>query len=539
MHEITLNPIAIKDGLKTIGFINFLQKEKVIEGLSRLIVREFDFKKNKGGKILINQIVTTSDMYSIDLERKNVEVRVEDLKTGRDTYVETFNLCQLAGVDKVKSSALKMRADEEEIYKKLFALVSHRMDNPQGTAKEIELHTEMMANVTKSDKARRYVEAKIREIVSKEDYLNTSEVLHFTKRLYAYMYGMGVLQELDDDPEVGEIIVNAVVYPEFSSTIDYIKNHVKYEYHLNFASYDEMYAVFERSIAFEDKELNKVDNSQVEAIRANRDRVTISIPYASENYVLNIRKFSNFIPDLENMRKSGTVDLELEQILKVLVKGKANIAVFGEMDTGKTSFINFLLTLTEKMELKTIIAAVAETDVERVLKGHRLVVLNVNENLGYTFEKQMKTALRTTASRIVIPEVRGSEIRQVYEANLKTRGNIFSGHALDANEALNMMTDMYLDGSVGQYEYVKSKLAKSIDVVLIMKVVGNSIRVKSLSEVVIGENGQYESINDLYEFIQDSNDITTGYYRATGNKMSKRLKKRLNDFVPMDEIEAA
>lgn len=526
--DIFVNPIAIKEGLKTLGFINI--PFKVVENQAKIVIRSNE------GKLLLNQLVQATDMYQVDIQLGSVEIRIEDVTTGLDAYVDTFDLFKLAGKDEQYNSDVVARKDEETMYAYLYEKVSAYMDNPGGSYEELERHTEMLNKATKDVNARLYVETKIRQVIMDED-LNTSEIDYYTKKLYAFMYGMGVLQELDDDKEVGEIMVNCYRYPTFQSHIYYIKNQVKYTYNKEFASFEEMYSVFERAVSFENKELNSVENAQIETIRANRDRVNIIIPEASESYVMNIRKFGNFVPDLKNMKKSGTVDAFIDTLSSALVRGKANIGFGGAMGTGKTSTINYMLTYTEKEELKVVVSSVAETDVERVLKGHHIIILNVNEEKGFTFNRQSRAALRTTASRMIIPEARGAEIRQVYEANIKTKGNMFTAHALEDEDFLDMMVDMYLDGENGNYEHVKQKLAKSMDVVYIMKKVGNQIRIKSISELLFDENNRYVRMNRLYEFVQDSEDITKGHYVRTENRMSERLKRKLNEFIPYSELE--
>ena len=121
------------------------------------------------------------------------------------------------------------------------------------------------------------------------------------------------------------------------------------------------------------------------------------------------------------MKKSGTINDELYELLGLLVKGKANIGIGGEMGTGKTTMINYLLSYTEKSERKCVIASVVETDINRVLKGHDILLLTVDDNKGFTFGKLMKASLRTTSSRVIVPESRGEEFRQIYEANLKPK----------------------------------------------------------------------------------------------------------------------
>ena len=144
------------------------------------------------------------------------------------------------------------------------------------------------------------------------------------------------------------------------------------------------------------------------------------------------------------MHESGTVNEEIEDLLKLMVKGKANIGIGGGMGTGKTTFINYLLSFTDPMERKTVLASVPEMSTDKVLKGHDVVILNVDESRGFTFDAHMRLALRTTADRIVIPESRGQEFKQVYEANLKTQGNMFTAHAKDDTSFFDMCVNMYL-----------------------------------------------------------------------------------------------
>ena len=168
----------------------------------------------------------------------------------------------------------------------------------------------------------------------------------------------------------------------------------------------ELENVFRKVVEFSKKELNSTDNAEIEAVRPNRDRVQIIIPDASENWSLNIRKFNNFVPNMEMMRKSGTIDDYNDRLFSVLVRGLANIGIGGFMGTGKTTLINFLLTYTDPITRKVVIASVNETDIDRVLKGHDVIVLNVDEEKGFSFENHLKASLRSTADRIVVPESR-------------------------------------------------------------------------------------------------------------------------------------
>lgn len=422
-------------------------------------------------------------------------------------------------------------------YEEMVKAVKEEMDAPKGTELEIEWHTQMLNECTINEQARAYVMERIRQVLLRFS-ISEEEIERYTKQIYADFYGMGVLQEIDDDPEVGEIMVNGFVYPHFHCDIYYVKHGQKIRYDKTFQSLDELLNVFSRAIAFSKKELNSVENAIIEATRSNRDRVNIIIPDAAESYVMNIRKFQNFVPDLANMKKSGTVDDFIDRLMRVLVKGKANIGIGGAMGTGKTTFINFLLSYTPPEERKVVIASVSEMDVERVLKGHDVVVLNVDDSKQFTFERLIRASLRTTADRIIIPESRGGEFRQVYEANLKTKGNMFTAHALDDYSFLDICVDMYTGGdSKVDVENIRNKIAKSIDIVVIMRKVGDKIRIKSISEVVLDEKKNFERMNLLYYWHGDPEDPAKGEYRRGDGRLTEGLKRRLNEYgVPMSEM---
>lgn len=415
--------------------------------------------------------------------------------------------------------------------------MKEEMDNPKGSAKEVEHHTYMLNQTTMKEDARIYVTNKIRQIVSRYEGLSEEEIEKYTKNIYSDFYGMGILQEIDDDPEVGEIMVNGFVYPQFRCDIYFIKKGKKIPYDKTFKDLDELLNVFSRSIAFSGKELNNLENAIIEATRSNRDRVNILIPDASESYVMNIRKFNNFVPNLDMMYEYGTVDSFIDELMRVIVKGKANIGIGGPMGTGKTTFINFLLSYTPPIERKVVIASVAETDVERVLKGHDVVILNVDETKKFTFDRHLRASLRTTAERIIIPESRGEEFRQVYEANLKTKGNMFTGHALDDYAFLDMCVDMYANGESMDVVGLRNKICKALDIVIIMRKVGDGIRIKSISEIVTDDKQNFERMNLLYYWHSDPEDNTKGEYRRTDNRLTESIKTRLNEYgVPMSAM---
>lgn len=484
------------------------------------------------GDLLIKQDVTEYPYLSLDSELGVVKLVY---RTIDGDYVgdEVISL-------EVEDDDKKYYTEEELAYLQLQQAVIEEMENPLGSEKEKAEHTRLLKDSATHDYAKQYVMSRIRRILIAKETVPAKDIDRLAYRLYADLYGLGAIQELDDDPDVGEIMVNARVFPYFHADIYYYKNGQKQTHYYTFQNLEQLKNVFDRVIAFNKKAINSVETAIVEAIRPNRDRVNIVVPDASENYILNIRKFTNFVPNLQMMKKAGTVDHFIDRLMDVVVRGKANIGIGGPMNSGKTTFVNFLLTYTPKLERKVIVANVAEVDAERVLSGHDVLVLNVDEEKGFTFDKQVRTSLRTTADRVIVPESRGGEFKQIYEVNLKTRGNIFTAHALDDEDFLEMCVDMYMSSPDVVKENqiaIRNKVAKSINIVIIMRNIGGKIRIKSISEILTNDKGEYEGMNRLVEWEFNPEDPTKGRYVRTQNRLSSTLKKRLNEFgVPMSEM---
>lgn len=509
-----LNPIRVSDNSKIVRIVEskMTLEEDItaikITTLTNIPIVSYDIDEN----------------LMIDLDIKLLEVKLSYYKNEICVGYEFVEL-----VD--KSEYKKNLSEDEILYLDIKNNIKNIMDRPQGTETEKSAHTSLLKNAIIDYNARIYIMSKIRKELYRSDKVPENEIEDYVYRLYSDLYGLGVLQALDDDPSVGEIMVNARTFPKFICDIYIVKNQIKVRYDKSFESQPEMENVFRKLIEFDKKELNSTDKAEVEATRPNGDRVNIIIPDASNNWILNMRKFSNFVPEKEMMRQSGTIDDYNENLFNILISGLANIGIGGYMGTGKTTLINYLLTFTDPITRKVIISSVPETDIDRVLKGHDIVILNVNDDKHFTFAKHLKFALRTTADRIIVPESRGEEFKQIYESNLKTSGNIFTAHALDDDAFLDMCTEMYKSSPSAQGEdsiYVKSKLAKSINIIVIMRKVGNKIRIKSISEVIT-ENGKFKELVKLQQWKFNPENPLEGKYEATGNKISDALRTKLNE----------
>lgn len=530
------NPIIVKNNNKVVKFINIDCKYNKLNEELKVEIH------NSKGKILYNDYIKPNNVIEIQQSENAIDIYFKN-KQNEIVGIQSEDLYKKNILSPLSNNDENDNKEEEHLLKELQKEVISTIDNIGNSSAEKDYHVKMLKESTSKRESRTYVTEKIRQIIEVSPLVkgfNPEKINELTYILYSDLYGMGVIQELDDDDTIQEILVNAIDFPTFSCQIYYYKDGIKYPYtKRNFKNIGDLMKIFNRAIEFDNKQLNNNENSRVEAIRANKDRVNITIPCASENYSLNIRKFSSFVPNPEMMKKVGTVNKDIEKYFEVFVKGNANIGIGGAMKTGKTTLINYLLTYTPPIQRKVVIASVSETDTQRVLKGHDIVVYNVNDEKGHTFQELIKTSLRSTADRVIIPESRGGEFKQVYEASIKTQGNMFTAHALEDSAFLDICVDMYLEsaGSTNESsQYILNKLAKSINVIVIMRNVNGKIRIKSITEVIVNENGV--SLNPLYVFKFNPDNPNEGYYESTGNKISNTLRDYLNENgVPLSELQ--
>lgn len=475
---------------------------------------KYNVKVFKEGQEIMNKAFKGSQWIELNTSMGEVLISCSTGYGQSSLFEKKFNLIDFLD---------KKNDNEVIIPDNLLKKVSYEMENPKGSIEEIERHTMMIKKSIYDKDAKYYVKEKIKQILVSLGNVELEDINPFKEEAFSILYGVGILQELDDNMDISEIMVNTTLYPEFSCNVYYTQtNQPKKLYNKSFKNVNEMLNVLGRILSSSDKELNSLENSTIETTRPNGDRITVVIPESSENYILNIRKFSNFVPTEERMIEVGTINEEINNLMKKLVKGKMNIGIGGEMGTGKTTFINYLLTHTSPIERKAIIANIKEINSNNVLSFHDIVYLNVDNKKGFTFEKQMETALRTTANRIIIPEARGKEFRQVYEANLKISGNMFTIHARSKEAFLDACVDMYAEGVNINIDMAKNKIAKSIDIIIIMKKIEDTIRIESISEVVTLENSRDESLNLLYFW-----DFNKKRY-IKKNDISIELQKKIN-----------
>ncbi|AKX95711.1 secretion system protein E [Moorella thermoacetica] len=141
--------------------------------------------------------------------------------------------------------------------------------------------------------------------------------------------------------------------------------------------------------------------------------------------------------------------LAASMMVDLLVKGHANIGIFGRTDSGKTTFARSLAQHIDPQERVFI----AETSFEMYLPNLpnciNLVELVYGDKTIVDMTQLCKTMNRNNPDRSIVGEIRSREIIAASQIASSTSGGFWTtGHAGDVNDLRTRLFGMFLDGGV-------------------------------------------------------------------------------------------
>jgi pilus assembly protein CpaF len=212
---------------------------------------------------------------------------------------------------------------------------------------------------------------------------------------------------------------------------------------------------------------------------------------------------------MENLIKLRSVNEELAEFFKMIVKSKYNIFISGATNCGKTTFLNILSGFIPKEERIITIEDSIELDLKET---DNLVTLearsgNVSADIEISIRDLIKTSLRMRPDRIIVGEVRGSEcIDMLMAMNTGHDGSMSTGHGNSPQEMLLRLETMYLYGMDIPLLAIRNQLASSLDIMIhIGRLRDNSRKIMSVCEVMGVKNGEVV-LNKLFEFVEEGED---------------------------------
>jgi len=344
--------------------------------------------------------------------------------------------------------------------------------------------------------------------------LNFKEKKLIVTAVFEAIRGLGVLGGIIVDPDVTEIMING------HKDIFIEKEGRLYKLDSQFESRRELEIIITKFVSRAGRAVNESEPI-VDFCLEDGSRVNVVMqPVALNGPIVTMRRFPKEAMTVEKLIKFDSINTEVAEVLKLLVKAKYNIFVCGGTGSGKTTFLNALSNFIPRDERIITIEDSAELQIKNIDNLVQLETRNAGADGkgAITIRDLIKSALRMRPERIVVGEVRGAEALDMLQAmNTGHDGSLSTGHANSTNDILSRLETMVLQGAEGlPLEAIRQQIASAIDIIIHL----SRLRDKSRRTMEIVEVLGYDTskrtikLNTLYEF-RESKDSTKG--KVVGN----------------------
>lgn len=389
-----------------------------------------------------------------------------------------------------------------------------------GSEEERAVHNERLAScVLGLKEAQDYVKAMIRDCLSRLG-VESDRLDELTKEIYDRHYGLGPIEDLAQDPTISEIWVNGAEHVWIE------RNGRKYRVPRQFPNDDEVLRVIRRILQFDHQEVTR-QKPIAESRMADGSRVTVIIPDVAKRPYINIRKFQSFYPTEENLLKVGTITQDMVDFLRVAVKGRSNILIIGETGSGKTSFLQYLVSLMDPNLRLGTIETKFELKLDEQFPDRNIFCYETKDEFGISMENLFKVVLRSSPDIIIVGEARGQEASDMINAMRRGhRGSVGTAHTNSPETAIDDLADMInQDGKRRDPLQLRHRIATAIDLIIQIHRFEDTgdRRVVRISEIVADRDSLDYTISDIfrYEVPEDG----SGYFCRVG-EVSEELKKK-------------
>ncbi len=343
------------------------------------------------------------------------------------------------------------------------------------------------------------------------------------QQLVAEIDGLGPLELLLADPTVSDVLVNGPyeVWVERFGRLEPTSVRFDDEAHL--------FRLLSRTVAAHGRHLDEA-TPHVDLRLPNGSRLNALIPpLCTGGPVVSIRRARAVPFKIEQLYAAGTLSPEMGTLLAAAVASGLNIVVSGGAGSGKTTLLNVLSRFIPKGERVLTIEETAELRLD-----HPHVVAleaqsaNIEGRGEVTLRTLVRNSLRMRADRLIVGEVRGSEVFDMLQAmNTGHYGSLTTVHANSPADALRRLESLVL---MGGFELpsraIRDLLGAALDLIVhIMRQSDGSRRVTSIGEVVLA--GEHLLTRELFRF----DGGRPGCHQATGQRPSflARLLHRGHD----------
>jgi len=346
----------------------------------------------------------------------------------------------------------------------------------------------------------------VEKIVSENHFnipLNLPERDRLFREIQDEVLGLGPLEPFMQDPTVSDILVNThkQVYVERFGKLELTEAGFKDEGHLR-RIIDKIVSAVGRRV---DESTPMVDARLPDGSRVN----AIIPPLALDGSILSIRRFAVDPLEMEDLLTLKTLTPEIGELMKGIVKARLNILISGGTGTGKTTLLNVLSRFIPGNERIVTI----EDSAELQLKQEHVVRLetrpaNIEGRGEITQRDLVRNSLRMRPDRIIVGEVRGAEVLDMFQAmNTGHDGSLTTVHSNSPRDALmRLETLVALSGFTVGSGFIRKYISSALNIVIqLTRLMDGSRKVTSFQEIT-GMEGEVVTLQEIFSFEQTGVD---------------------------------
>jgi pilus assembly protein CpaF len=346
--------------------------------------------------------------------------------------------------------------------------------------------------------------------------INETERRQIIQGIQDEMLGLGPIEPLLADSSVSDILVNGPhkVYVERKGKIELT--------HIEFDSEPHLMRVIDRIVSRIGRRVDEM-NPMVDARLPDGSRVNAVIPpLAIDGPLLSIRRFSVIPYTMVDLLGFHTLNAEMSELIKGLVKAKVNLLVSGGTGSGKTTLLNVISASIPHDERIVTIEDAAELQLQQPhVVRMETRPQNIEGKGEFNQRALLRNSLRMRPDRIIVGEVRGAEVLDMLQAmNTGHDGSMTTVHANSARDAITRLEHMLgMAGLNVDVRSMRQQISAALSVIVqVSRLSDGNRKITSLQEIT-GIEGDVITMQEIFRFDQTGispDGHVQGHFVATG-----------------------
>ena len=352
---------------------------------------------------------------------------------GRDAHRKIL----IYGIDEVNLSPTEIR-----IYTKIVETLQYELKLPRAS---VDPRTYFEENAV------RIVE-RYKMDVGDTPNISWAKTLYFAER---DMVGFGAIDVLMRDPNIEDISVDGVGKPVFL----WHRKHESVETNLFFENDQDLDDMISRLVHLGGKHISTA-YPIVDGTLPGRHRLAATFrrevtPYGG---TVTIRKFREDPVTVIDLLNFGTMDHRIAAYAWLLMEHRASTIIVGATASGKTTFLNAMLSMQRPASKILTIEEVQEINIPH----ENWISMLSRPSYGLSAEKigevslfdLVKAAMRMRPDMLAVGEIRGEEAYVLFQAISTGHGGICTLHAEEVTSAMQRLTSKPMDVAPAYIAYL-------------------------------------------------------------------------------------